>query len=86
MANVLDFPAQSNLGSKSLDRQLFEDVIFRLKSIREERGISVEQLSASMGINEQYILSVEASERSPSLGMLLVWLNRLNATLADISA
>ena len=41
-----------------------------LKSIREERGISLEELSNKTGISSSHLNYIERNEKEPSISML----------------
>ncbi|MDF3026092.1 MAG: Helix-turn-helix domain [Fluviicola sp.] len=58
----------------SMNNRAFNDILGReIKRVREEKGITQEELASRMNVNSQNISSYERGERCPSL----FWMNRL---------
>ncbi len=61
-----------------MNNRAFNDILGReIKRVREEKGITQEELAARMNVNPQNISSYERGERCPSL----FWMNRLYEAL-----
>ncbi|WP_300353505.1 helix-turn-helix transcriptional regulator [Fluviicola sp.] len=57
-----------------MNNRAFNDILGReIKRVREEKGITQEELASRMNVNSQNISSYERGERCPSL----FWMNRL---------
>lgn len=57
-----------------MNTKAFNHILGReIKRVREERGITQEELASRMNVNAQNISSYERGERCPSL----FWMNRL---------
>lgn len=62
----------------SMNTKSFNDILGReIKRVREEKGITQEELASRMNVNAQNISSYERGERCPSL----FWMNRLYEAL-----
>ncbi len=62
----------------TMNTKSFNDVLGReIKRVREEKGITQEELASRMNVNAQNISSYERGERCPSL----FWMNRLYEAL-----
>ncbi|MGD8261037.1 MAG: XRE family transcriptional regulator [Desulfobacterales bacterium] len=48
-----------------------EDVAQRIRSIREEKGLSLEELSKLTGFDTQFLSSLEKNEAQPQLGTII---------------
>lgn len=61
-----------------MNNRAFNEILGReIKRVREEKGITQEELAARMNVNSQNISSYERGERCPSL----FWMNRLYEAL-----
>jgi transcriptional regulator with XRE-family HTH domain len=61
-----------------MNTKSFNHILGReIKRVREERGITQEELASRMNVNAQNISSYERGERCPSL----FWMNRLYSAL-----
>lgn len=61
-----------------MNTKSFNHILGReIKRVREERGITQEELASRMNVNAQNISSYERGERCPSL----YWMNRLYSAL-----
>lgn len=57
-----------------MNTKSFNDILGReIRRVREEKGITQEELASRMNVNAQNISSYERGERCPSL----YWMNRL---------
>ncbi len=62
----------------TMNTKSFNDILGReIKRVREEKGITQEELASRMNVNAQNISSYERGERCPSL----FWMNRLYEAL-----
>lgn len=61
-----------------MNTKSFNDILGReIRRVREEKGITQEELASRMNVNAQNISSYERGERCPSL----YWMNRLYEAL-----
>lgn len=61
-----------------MNSKAFNHILGReIKRVREEKGITQEELASRMNVNSQNISSYERGERGPSL----FWMNRLYMAL-----
>ena len=56
----------------------------RLKVIRNNKGMTQEQLSEMVGINSKYLSSIERGKENPTLNMIIKISESLDATIDDI--
>lgn len=55
-----------------------------LASIRQEKGLSQEQLEETSGLNRTYISSLERGKRNPTIVTLSALSNALNISLSEL--
>jgi len=70
---VLNISTLSSMNTKSFNHILGREI----RRVREEKGITQEELASRMNVNAQNISSYERGERCPSL----FWMNRLYSAL-----
>jgi len=59
-------------------------MIFHLKRVREERGISIRQLAKISNVGKKSIERIEASAVNPSIGMLCKLAKALDVNVTDL--
>jgi transcriptional regulator with XRE-family HTH domain len=65
-------------------RELVADVVRKLQSIREEKGISRYRLSQDTGLSPSGLRHMETGKVSPTLHYLIVIADALEISLADL--
>lgn len=65
-------------------RQLFERVGENIRTLRQARNLSQEELAGTCGLHRTFIGSVERGERNVSLGSLARIADALNVKVADL--
>jgi transcriptional regulator with XRE-family HTH domain len=58
----------------------------RLRRVRRERGLTLEQVAASAGVSAGYLSRVEQGHRIPSIGTLVVLARSLEVSVAELLA
>lgn len=67
-----------------MSTDVLEKFAKRLKTIREERGLSQEELALLCGINRTYIGRIENLQRNPSLVIISKIAEGCNMTLSEL--
>jgi transcriptional regulator with XRE-family HTH domain len=55
-----------------------------IRSLREDRGVSQEDLAAAAGIHTTYLSGIERGRRNPSWDVVVALAAALNLTLAEL--
>lgn len=66
------------------DEKLVRDVGARVRRIRTERGLSIEQLAARVGVEPVTLVRWEAGQRAPSLSVLALVARGLAIPLREL--
>jgi len=71
-----DIPAEPTKG--------VEDIGLRIRKIREEKGLSLEELSKLTGFDVQFLSSIEKDEAQPQLGTVIKLSNALDSAFGRL--
>lgn len=67
-------------------QRVLVDLGASLRSVREDRGLSQEELSLETGVHRNYIGGIERGERSPTVATVARLADALDVPLADLFA
>lgn len=59
-------------------------MLFRLREIRRERGLTIEQLSDLTGLSKSFISQIETGKRDPGANSMQVFADALRVKVTDL--
>lgn len=70
--------------SQIMDQQYIKMFALKVRMLREQQGLSQEQLAAKAGLHRTYIGMIERSERNPSLVSIYKIAKGLNINIKEL--